>query len=201
MSLRVVGFDGTPVRGGAGARMAIFDTGADTLHSRRRRLTRDEFNDLADKGFITRVDLCAEADACVVVYQSVPTPHRHDRQGRAEWSRVGWYEAAAMRPDRAERALAGFAALRHSLAMEAWHDGRWDDVRRLAREGLMAVPVVSRQPLASDLYGTLYALCLHADSAESMVLWQQEVAMVLSTRYLARARSYGEILFDRMCTP
>ena len=193
MSVRVVGFDGTPVPCGSGVRTAILDTGESGFFtSGRRRVSHSEFERLAERGYVTRVALDVAGTDRVVVYRT-PTP-RHDDvtlEG-VRWSPCGEFEVVALTRDEAEQVLTSLAKSRRVRAMLAWDAGRRGEAVRLAREGLMAIPGLRSSAVAAELYSVLYADAFGVD--DRLTLTRREMTLMLDSRMCDHAITKGNEL-------
>jgi hypothetical protein len=196
VSAHVVGFDGTPVHGGAGARVAIVAVdGDEVLHvTDGRTLARQRFDELVEGGFVTRVD--GELPAPVLDGRAVYRDLDAGRAGVAEellgvrWVRQREVEVAYLSRARAGAVLYAHADGKRFAALSALADRRPSDAVRLAREGLMAVPQARGSELAAALYAVLLAVAIY--DADVLKRVRREIGMMLdeSLREVATLRSY-----------
>lgn len=197
ISGRVVGFDGTPVAGDAGARVAIVAVDGDDLLrvTDGRTLPRRRFDELVEGGYITAVtgEVLASCLDGRAVYRSIG----ERRAGVAEeldhvrWTRQHDIEVTYLRQQEVRAVLDAHADSKRLEALAAHADGRSTDAVRLAREGLMAVPGLRESPLAAELYAVLVAVSFVDADANRQV--RREIGLMLDPglRDVALLRGYS----------
>lgn len=161
MSVRVVAFDGTPVAGGAGMRVAVIERGDGSLvTSNDRQLSRGEMMRLIDGGYMTAIvhPIPAPRLDGVIVYRDrefvFPGVSLEDD---VAWSPQDNIEIAYLGVDGAETMFRRYARVAVLGASAALQNKNTKKAREFARRGLMVVPGLQSSDVAAQLYGILHA--------------------------------------------
>jgi hypothetical protein len=180
MSARIVAFDGTPVSGGAGMRVAIIeDPNGSYLSTNGRNFGSAELERLVAGGYVTRISSPLEATRLdgVVVYR-----HRDfvfpgvEFDADVGWQDCGEFEIAYMDLDTATGLLRAHAKLAVVCTRVALTKHELDDASVFARRGLMVVPGLRSSEIAAQLYGVLLTAATLQGNSESI---RREIGLML----------------------
>lgn len=180
MSKRVVAFDGTPVSGAAGMRVAILER-ADRSYiaTNGREFGREEFDRLVTGGYVTRIlspfEVSRIDGVIVYLHREFMFPGLQLDAG-VTWHDSGDVAVAYMDLDCATGLLRGHAHLAVVRAKAALAKHELDDASEFARRGLMVVPGLRSSELAAQLYGVLLTAAMLRDHSESI---QREIGLML----------------------
>jgi hypothetical protein len=184
--MEIIGFDGTPVPGSCGQRLAIRRNDGRITTRDGRELTQERFSDLVREGYLTAVEppihTGAFAGVCVYVSKGPGTPYVASN-GLVPWQDQGEFQVCYASDEDARHLRESYAQTFLERAEYAFMADLPDEARQYARRALSAVPDLA----ASELAGKTYGLLLAVDMQQML----KEMRFMLTPRVVLEGIQYA----------